>query len=59
MDGRKFWIVADADYKRMLTALKEKEKQARIDAGDVAESKRRMAQRGGRTLADVRKRLGL
>ena len=48
MEGRKFWIVADKDYKLMVAALKERERQARIDAGDVAESRRRMAERGGK-----------
>ena len=59
LEGRKFWIVADADYKRMRAALHERERQARIDAGDVAESRRRMAQPGGRSLAEIRKGMGL
>jgi hypothetical protein len=59
LEGRKFWIVPDADYKQMLAAVKERQRQARIDAGDVAESRRRMAQRGGKSLEEVRKQLGL
>ncbi|MEO6436384.1 MAG: hypothetical protein ABIP55_11595 [Tepidisphaeraceae bacterium] len=49
------WWVPRKDFER----LRRKAELSAEDAGDVAESSRRMKERGGSTLAEVRKRLKL
>lgn len=56
LGGRKFVIVAEKDFRRLQARAEELDAQNR---GDVAESRRRMKQRGGKTLAQVLKGLGL
>lgn len=56
LGGRKFVIVAEKDFRRLQARAEELDAQNR---GDVAESRRRMKQRGGKTLAQVFKGLGL
>ncbi|HSZ56600.1 MAG TPA: hypothetical protein VK797_13115 [Tepidisphaeraceae bacterium] len=53
--GRKFVIVTEKEFQR----LRERAEEVGVqDRGDAAESRRRMKERGGRTLAEVRKRIG-
>ncbi len=55
LGSKKFVIVPEKDFRR----LQEQAEQVRLqDKGDAAESRRRMKEPGGRTLAEVRKRLG-
>ncbi len=56
LGGRKFVIVAEKDFRRLQLRAEELTAQ---DRGDVAESRRRMKEPGGKSLADVRKRLGV
>lgn len=56
LGGKKFVILTEKDFRRL------QEKAERIsaqDRGDVAESRRRMKEPGGKSLAEVRKRLGV
>jgi hypothetical protein len=53
--GRKFVIVPEKEFQRLRERAGEIGAQ---DRGDAAESRRRMKERGGRTLAEVRKRIG-
>jgi hypothetical protein len=52
---REFVVVPRKDFER----LRRKAELSSEDAGDVAESSRRMKERGGSTLEDVRKKLKL
>ena len=54
--GRKFVIVPEKEFQRLARARWGK--SGGRDRGDAAESRRRMKERGGRTLAEVRKRIG-
>jgi len=55
--GRKrFVILPEKDFRRLQAKAEERSAQ---DRGDVAESRRRMKEPGGRTLAEARKRLGV
>jgi hypothetical protein len=56
---RKFVLVPKRDFERIVAQARRQEKQDRQDAGDVAESRRRMREPGGLTLAEVRKKLQL
>ena len=56
LGGRKFVIVPEKDFRRLQERAEELDAK---DRGDVAESRRRMKQRGGKTLAEVRKGLGI
>jgi hypothetical protein len=49
-------VLRERDYKALLRKAQQQEAQ---DAGDVAESRRRLKERGGRTLQEVRQRMGL
>jgi hypothetical protein len=55
---REFVLVSKRDFERMAAQARRQDEQDRQDTGDVAESRRRMKERGGSTLAEVRKRLG-
>jgi hypothetical protein len=61
IQGRKFRIVSEAEYKTLRAALRSQRRQARQDAGDVAESRRRMKEPGRKTitLAQLRTELEL
>ena len=48
-------VMRERDYKKLLRTAGQ---QATQDAGDVAESWRRMREPGGISLADLRKRIG-
>lgn len=55
LGGRKFVILPEKDFRRLQAKA---EKIAAQDRGDVVESRRRMKEPAGKTLAEVRKRLG-
>jgi hypothetical protein len=55
--GRKrFVVLPEKEFRRLQAKAEELAAQ---DRGDVAESRRRMKEPGGKTLAEVRKRLGV
>ena len=55
---REFVLLPRRDFERMAAQARWQNEQARQDAGDVAESRRRRKEPGGITLAEMRKRLG-
>ena len=61
--GKKFVVVPEKDYRDLKAkAARSPRKPRRVsaqDKGDVAESLRRMAEPGGKTLAEVRQKLGI
>jgi hypothetical protein len=56
LGGRSFVIVPEKDFRRLQQRAEQIREQ---DRGDVAESRRRMMERGGKTLAQVRRELAL
>lgn len=56
---KEFVVVAKRDFERLAAKARQLDEQARQDAGDVAESRRRRKQPGGVTLAELRRNLGL
>ena len=52
----KMVVMRERDYQKLQRRVDDIDRQ---DAGDVAESRRRMKEPGGASLADVRKRLGI
>lgn len=56
LGGKSFVIVPEKDFRQL---QRRAEQIAEQDRGDVAESRRRMKERGGKTLNQVRKELGL
>jgi hypothetical protein len=55
---REFVLLPKRDFDRLEAQARKQAERERQDAGDVAESRRRMKQPGGTTLAQVRARLG-
>lgn len=56
LGGKSFVIVPEKDFRRLQLRAERSSEQ---EQGDVAESRRRMKERGGKTLAQVRKELAL
>jgi hypothetical protein len=56
LGGKTFVIVPEKDFRRLEEQAGQQRQQ---DRGDVAESRRRMKEPGGKRLAEVRKRLGV
>jgi len=56
LGSRKFVIVPEKDFRRLQERAEEITLQ---DRGDVLEHRRRMKEPGGKTLAQIRKELGL
>ncbi len=56
LGGKSFVIVAEKDFRRLQERAAQTGAQ---DRGDVEESRRRMKERGGKTLAQVRKEMRL
>ena len=56
---REFVVLPKRDFERMVARARRQAEQERQDAGDVAESRRRMKAPGQSTLARVRAKLGL
>jgi hypothetical protein len=54
---REFVLVPKRGFDRLAAQARRQEEQDRQDAGDVAESRRRMKEPGGATLAELRKKL--
>ena len=54
---RKFVLLPKRDFERIVAQARRQDEQDRQDAGDVAESRRRMREPGGITLDEVRKKL--
>ena len=54
---REFVLVPKRDFERIAAQARRQNEQDRQDAGDVAESRRRMKEPGGITLAKMRKKL--
>jgi hypothetical protein len=54
---REFVVVPKRDYDRLAAQAHRQAEQDRQDAGDVAESGRRMKEAGGATLDELRARL--
>ena len=54
---REFVLLPKREFERMAAQARRQNEQDRQDAGDVAESRRRRKERGGSTLAEVRKKL--
>ena len=42
IDGRKFRVIPEDEYKALCAAMRHQQRQAEQDAGDVAEAKRRL-----------------
>lgn len=61
IDGRKFRIIPEDEYKTLRAALRHQERQAQQDAADVAEAKRRLKDPNRKTvsLARLKTELGL
>ena len=55
---REFVLVPKRDFERIAAQARKQAQQGARDAGDVAESRRRMKEPGGSTLAQVRTRVG-
>ena len=56
---QEFVVLPKRDYERIAAQAGRQADQDRQDAGDVAESRRRMKEPGGITLAQMRAKLGL
>jgi len=59
LGGREFVVLPKRQFERMAAQAQKQADQDRQDAGDVAESRRRMKEPGGVSLAELRARLGL
>ena len=63
LGGKKFVVVPEKDYRELKAKTTRPFRKARRasdqDKGDVAESLRRMAEPGGKTLGEVRQKLGI
>jgi len=61
LGGRKFRIVSEEEYRAMRAAMKFQQDQARLDALDVAEAKRRLRdpKRKSMPLSSLKAELGL
>ena len=55
---REFVLVPKRDFERLAAKARKQAEQELRDAGDVTESRRRMKEPGGSTLAQMRARLG-
>lgn len=58
----RFVVLKEKDYRKLKAKSRPVRKERRPtaqDLGDIAESQRRMKEPGGKTLAEVRRRLGL
>jgi hypothetical protein len=55
---REFVLVPKRDFERLAARARKQTEQEIQDAGDAAQSRRRMKEHGGSTLAQVRARLG-
>ena len=60
IDGRKFRIVSEDEYKTLLAAMRSQQQQVREDAADLAEAQRRLKdpQRKTIPLARLKAELG-
>ena len=56
---RDFVVLPKRDFERLAAQARKQIDQDRQDAGDAAESRRRMKEPGGSSLAQVRAKLGL
>ena len=54
---REFVLISKRDFERMADQARRQKEQDRQDAGDIAESRRRMKSPGGMSLAELRKKL--
>ena len=54
---REFVVIPKQDFDRLSAQADRQAQQDRQDAGDVAESRRRMKEPGGSSLAQIRARL--
>lgn len=61
IDGRKFRVIAEDEYQTLRAAMRSQERQARQDAADIAEAKRRLKDPKRKTIsvADLKSELGL
>jgi hypothetical protein len=61
IDGRKFRIIPENEYRALRAALRAQERQAKDDAADVAEARRRLKASNRKTipLARLKAELGL
>jgi len=61
IDGKKFRIIAEDEYKVLRAVAKWREREARQDAADLAEGKRRLSDPKRKTisLAGLKAELGL
>ena len=55
---REFVVVAKPDFERIVAKARKQDAQEVQDSGDVAESRRRLKESGGVTLAKLRAKLG-
>jgi hypothetical protein len=56
---REYVVVPRRDFNRITAQACEQVRQRAQDAGDAAESRRRMREPGGISLAELRRKLGL
>jgi len=54
---REFVLLPKRDFERIAALARRQNEQDRQDAGDVAESRRRIKEPGGTTLAEMRRKL--
>jgi len=54
---REFVLLPKRDFERIAALARRQNEQDRKDAGDVAESRRRIKEPGGTTLAEMRRKL--
>ena len=61
IDGRKFRIIPEDEYQALRAAMRAQQRQAKEDAADLAEAKRRLTARNRKTvpLAHLKAELGL
>ncbi len=61
IDGRKFRVIAEEEYQTLRAAMRSQERQARQDAADIAEAKRRLKDPKRKTIsvADLKSELGI
>lgn len=61
IDGRRFRVIPEDDYRKLAAALKEKQTQLAQDAADAKLARRKLRDKTDRIVpyAEARKRLGL
>lgn len=56
---REYVVLPRRDFERLAARARKQAEQECQDSGDVAESRRRIKEAGGKTLAEIRAKLGV